>query len=90
MPIVVLINRHSASASEIVAACLQDHQRAVLIGQRTWGKGSVQNIIDLGSGQGAIKLTTASYHRPSGENIHRFENATAVSYTHLRAHETLR
>ena len=87
MPIVVLINRHSASASEIVAACLQDHQRAVLIGQRTWGKGSVQNIIDLGSGQGAIKLTTASYHRPSGENIHRFENSTETDVWGVRPNQ---
>jgi carboxyl-terminal processing protease len=75
-PMVVLINGRSASASEIVAACLQDHKRAVLIGERTWGKGSVQNILDLGNGRGAMKLTTASYHRPSGENIHRFEDAT--------------
>jgi carboxyl-terminal processing protease len=73
---VVLVNGRSASASEIVAACLQDHKRAVLIGERTWGKGSVQNILDLGNGRGAMKLTTASYHRPSGENIHRFEDAT--------------
>lgn len=75
-PMVVLINGRSASASEIVAACLQDHDRAVLVGERTWGKGSVQNILDLGNGRGAMKLTTASYHRPSGENIHRFEEAS--------------
>lgn len=74
-PVAVLINQRSASASEIVAACLQDHQRATLIGERTWGKGSVQNIIDLGDGRGAMKLTTASYHRPSGKNIHRFDDA---------------
>jgi carboxyl-terminal processing protease len=74
-PVAVLINQRSASASEIVAACLQDHKRGVLVGERTWGKGSVQNIIDLGDGRGAMKLTTASYHRPSGKNIHRFEDA---------------
>ena len=73
---VVLVNRYSASASEIVSACLQDHKRAVIVGERTWGKGSVQNVIDLEGGKSAIKLTTASYHRPSGKNIHRFPKAT--------------
>ena len=74
-PMVVLVNRYSASASEIVSACLQDHQRAVIIGERTWGKGSVQNIIELEDGSSALKLTTASYRRPSGKNIHRFPDA---------------
>ncbi|MCP4193064.1 MAG: S41 family peptidase [Planctomycetaceae bacterium] len=72
---VVLVNRYSASASEIVAACLQDHDRATIIGERTWGKGSVQNIIELEGGRSALKLTTAGYLRPSGKNIHRFEGA---------------
>ena len=72
----VLVNRYSASASEIVSACLQDHKRAIVIGERTWGKGSVQNIINLEEGRSALKLTTASYHRPSGANIHRFDGAT--------------
>jgi carboxyl-terminal processing protease len=71
----VLVNRYSASASEIVAACLQDHGRAVVIGERTWGKGSVQNVIELHGGRSALKLTTASYLRPSGKNIHRFPDA---------------
>jgi carboxyl-terminal processing protease len=71
----VLVNRYSASASEIVSACLQDHDRAVIIGERTWGKGSVQNIIELESGRSALKLTTAGYKRPSGRNIHKFEGA---------------
>ncbi|MBN2216504.1 MAG: S41 family peptidase, partial [Pirellulales bacterium] len=74
-PMVVLVNRFSASASEIVAACLQDHRRAVVMGERTWGKGSVQNVIPLEHGHSALKLTTASYHRPSGKNIHRFPGA---------------
>lgn len=74
-PIAVLINRNSASASEILAACLQDHQRATIIGERTWGKGSVQNVIELEEGKSALKLTTAGYVRPSGKNIHRGEGA---------------
>jgi carboxyl-terminal processing protease len=75
-PIAVLVNRYSASASEIVSACLQDHERGVVIGERTWGKGSVQNIIELEEGRSALKLTTAGYHRPSGKNIHKFDGAT--------------
>ena len=74
-PMAVLVNRYSASASEIVAACLQDHDRAVIIGERTWGKGSVQNIVELEGGGSALKLTTAGYHRPNGKNIHRFPDA---------------
>jgi carboxyl-terminal processing protease len=74
-PIVVLVNRFSASASEIVSACLQDHQRAVIMGERTWGKGSVQSVIELEDGKSALKLTTAAYFRPSGKNIHRFPDA---------------
>jgi carboxyl-terminal processing protease len=72
---VVLVNHYSASASEIVAACLQDNHRAVIIGERTWGKGSVQNVIELEGGKSALKLTTAGYHRPNGKNIHRFPDA---------------
>ncbi|HEY4308001.1 MAG TPA: S41 family peptidase [Pirellulales bacterium] len=75
-PMVVLVNRYSASASEIVSACLQDHHRALVIGERTWGKGSVQNVIELEGGKSALKLTTASYQRPSGKNIHRFPDAS--------------
>ena len=74
-PIAVLVNHFSASASEIVAACLQDHHRAVMIGERTWGKGSVQNLIELEEGKSALKLTTATYTRPNGHNIHRFPDA---------------
>src|ERR1017187_5625977 len=71
-PIAVLLNRYSASASEIVAAALQDHGRAVVIGERSYGKGSVQNLIEMEDGKTALKLTTASYWRPSGKNIHHF------------------
>jgi carboxyl-terminal processing protease len=71
-PMAILINKFSASASEIVAAALQDHGRAVIIGERSYGKGSVQNVIKLEDGKSALKLTTASYWRPSGKNIHRF------------------
>jgi carboxyl-terminal processing protease len=74
-PMAVLVNHYSASASEIVSACLQDHDRAVVIGERTWGKGSVQNVSELEGGLAALKLTTAAYHRPSGKNIHRYEDA---------------
>ena len=74
-PIAVLVNRYSASASEIVSACLQDHKRAVIVGERTWGKGSVQNVIELEQGHSALKLTTAAYMRPSGKNIHRFPDS---------------
>jgi carboxyl-terminal processing protease len=74
-PMVVLVNRYSASASEIVSAALQDHKRALVIGERTWGKGSVQNVIELQDGKSALKLTTASYRRPSGHNIHRFPDS---------------
>ncbi|GAA4468156.1 S41 family peptidase [Novipirellula rosea] len=74
-PVAVLIDGNSASASEIVAACLQDHQRAVVVGTRSYGKGTVQNILPLQYGRSALRLTVARYYRPSGKNIHRVIDA---------------
>ena len=69
LPMVVLINEGSASASEIVAGALQDHKRAVIMGSKSFGKGSVQTIIPLENNQGALKMTTALYYTPSGRSI---------------------
>ena len=68
-PLVVLVNAGSASASEIVAGALKDHGRALLVGRRTYGKGSVQTVMPLAHG-GAVKLTTSRYFTPSGASIH--------------------
>ncbi|MCA9122887.1 MAG: S41 family peptidase [Planctomycetaceae bacterium] len=78
-PMAVIVNRFSASASEIVAACLQDHGRAVVVGQQTWGKGTVQNVVGLEDGRSALKLTTAKYLRPSGKVIDRVKDDPGVS-----------
>jgi C-terminal peptidase prc len=69
-PMVCLVNGYSASASEIVSACLQDHGRAIIMGSRTYGKGSVQTILPFETG-GQLKLTTATYWRPNGKNINK-------------------
>jgi carboxyl-terminal processing protease len=73
-PIAVLVDRFSASAAEIVAAALQDHGRAVVIGEQSYGKGSVQDIRPIEDEKSAVKLTIATYFRPSGKNIHRFSD----------------
>jgi len=72
---VILIDEDSASASEITTACLQDHERVVVIGQRSYGKGSVQDveILQAGDEEHAIKFTIAHFWRPNGQNIHRRE-----------------
>ncbi|QDV76332.1 S41 family peptidase [Botrimarina mediterranea] len=71
LPLAVLVDGDTASASEIVAAALQDHGRAVVVGQRSYGKGTVQQMLELEPGHSMLKLTTASFWRPSGVNIHR-------------------
>ena len=70
-PMVVLVNGSSASGSEIVAACLQDHKRAIIMGERSYGKGSVQNIVPFKPTGGEIKMTTASFWRPNGKNLNK-------------------
>jgi carboxyl-terminal processing protease len=73
LPLAVLVDRNSASASEILAACLQDHKRAVVVGERSYGKGTVQRLMRIESGRSMLKLTVATYWRPSGKNIHRMK-----------------
>ena len=68
-PLIILINQGSASASEIVSGALKDHKRAILLGEKSFGKGSVQSIIPL-KNRGGLRLTTAKYYLPSGESIH--------------------
>ena len=72
LPLVILVNRYSASASEIVSGAMQDNKRAVVIGERTYGKASVQSMIPL-SDKSALRLTIAKYYTPSGRSIHRDE-----------------
>ena len=98
-PLAVLIDRGSASAAEIVAGALQDHGRAVVVGTRSYGKGSVQSVVPLAN-ERAIKLTTARYFTPSGRSIHeagiepdvtvpRQDEATAEAYDDLLYGEAL-
>lgn len=74
-PMVVLVNEHSASASEIVAGSLKDNKRALVVGTRSFGKGSVQEVIPLDNGSGLLKLTVAYYYLPSGRLVHRKKDA---------------
>ncbi len=71
LPLIVLINENSASASEIVSGAIKDHQRGLLVGERTYGKGSVQNLIPIADNAAFLKLTTAYYYLPSGRCLHR-------------------
>jgi carboxyl-terminal processing protease len=75
-PMIVLVNEHSASASEIVAGSLMDNKRALVIGQRSYGKGSVQELIPLDNKGGELKLTVAYYYLPSGRLVHKKKDAT--------------
>ncbi len=69
------MNHESASAAEIVAAALSDHQRATIVGERTYGKGTVQSVIPVEGGRSVLNLTIATYWRPSGKNIHRLDRS---------------
>jgi carboxyl-terminal processing protease len=74
-PVAVLVNRKTASAAEIIAACLQDHQRAAVVGERTFGQGIVRTLVRLQGGLGTLKLPVAAYYRPSGKNVNRYANS---------------
>ncbi len=76
LPVVVLVNQFSASASEIVSGALQDQKRAIVVGERTFGKGSVQMLFPLAGRSAALKLTTSHYYLPSGRCIHKEDNST--------------
>ncbi|HSU68265.1 MAG TPA: S41 family peptidase, partial [Tepidisphaeraceae bacterium] len=75
LPLVVLVNQYSASASEIVSGALKDQHRALIVGERTFGKGSVQMLFPLSNREAYLKLTTSHYYLPSGRCIHREENS---------------
>src|SRR5204862_1269638 len=75
-PMVILVNQYSASASEIVSGAMKDHHRALIVGERTFGKGSVQMLFPLSGRSAYLKLTTSHYYLPSGRCIHREETST--------------
>ena len=75
-PMIVLVNEHSASASEVVAGSLQDNKRAIVLGERSYGKGSVQEVIPLENRGGELKLTVAYYYLPSGRLVHKKKDST--------------
>jgi carboxyl-terminal processing protease len=75
MPTVVLVNQYSASASEIVSGALKDHKRALIVGERTFGKGSVQMLYPIARQEAFLKLTTSHYYLPSGRCLHREEDS---------------
>lgn len=75
-PMIVLVNEHSASASEVVAGSLQDNGRAIVLGERTYGKGSVQEVMQLDNHEGKLKMTVAYYYLPSGKLVHKKPGAT--------------
>jgi len=89
-PIAVLIDENSASASEILAAALKDNQRATVVGTRSYGKGTVQNVLPLQYGRSALKLTVARYYRPNGKNIHRSKDATEENEWGVSPDESMR
>ena len=74
-PMALLVNRNTASAAEIIAACLQDHQRAIVVGERTFGQAIVRTLVSLRGGTGALKLPIAAYYRPSGKTMNRYPDS---------------
>jgi carboxyl-terminal processing protease len=84
---VAMVDRGTASAAEIIAACLQDHGRATIVGERTFGQGIVRQIVQLKGGIGALKLPVAAYYRPNGNNVNRYPNFTEADDWGVRPNE---